>query len=87
MLVLTRGVQQSIMIGDDIVIRVLQISPNGTVRLGISAPRETTVHREEIYRRIQDAANQEAEPEQEPEYTREDYLADRADSMHSSGEY
>ena len=51
MLVLTRNKSQSIMIGDDITVTVLGISKH-QVRLGISAPREVPVHREEIAVRI-----------------------------------
>lgn len=51
MLLLTRRVGDSIIIGDDIKITVLKV--NGKqVRIGVSAPREVSVHREEIYKRI-----------------------------------
>ena len=58
MLVLTRKEGETIHIGDDILVTVLQISGN-QARIGIHAPAETPVHREEIYRRIQQ--EQEAE--------------------------
>lgn len=48
MLVLTRKLNQSIMIGDDIVITVLEIS-GSQIRLGIDAPRNVAVHREEVW--------------------------------------
>lgn len=48
MLVLTREVDQCIWIGDDIKITVVEIG-GGSVRLGVSAPRDLPVHREEIY--------------------------------------
>lgn len=53
MLVLTRGRHQNIVIGDnaEIRVRVLEVSGN-QVKLGIEAPREIAVHREEIYERI-----------------------------------
>ena len=52
MLILTRRVQESIIIGEDVIITVLGV--NGKqVRLGIDAPKEVSVHREEIYNRIQ----------------------------------
>ena len=51
MLILTRRKNEKICIGDDIWIEVLQINGN-QVRIGISAPRETPVHREEILERI-----------------------------------
>ena len=52
MLVLTRKVNQSIMIGDDIEVIVLEVRGE-QVRLGIKAPRTVTVHRREIYEAIQ----------------------------------
>jgi carbon storage regulator len=51
MLVLTRRAGESILLGDDIVVTVLEISRD-QVRLGIRAPRSVDVHREEIYREI-----------------------------------
>ena len=54
MLILTRKLGESIAINDDIRIVVVQIKGR-QVRLGIEAPRETRVHREEIYAAIQDA--------------------------------
>ncbi len=52
MLVLTRKVNQSIMIGDEIEVVVLEVRGE-QVRLGIKAPRNVTVHRREIYDAIQ----------------------------------
>ncbi len=52
MLILTRRVGETLMIGDDITVRVLAIKSN-QVRIGVNAPRDVTVHREEIYNRIQ----------------------------------
>jgi carbon storage regulator len=51
MLVLTRKVHQSIMIGDDIEIVVLEVRGE-QVRLGIRAPKTVTVHRQEVYSQI-----------------------------------
>ncbi len=58
MLVLTRRPGESIMIGDDVVVTVLDVRGD-VVRVGIKAPRSVQVHREEVYRELQ-KANQEA---------------------------
>jgi carbon storage regulator len=53
MLILTRNSGQSIKVGDDISLTVLGVQGN-QVRIGIEAPRDVSVHREEVYRRIQE---------------------------------
>ncbi len=57
MLVLSRRLGETLIIGDEIKITVLGISGN-QVRLGIAAPKEVSVHREEVYRRIQEELGQ-----------------------------
>lgn len=51
MLILTRRLNETVMIGNDVTVTVLGVK-NGQVRLGIEAPKETPVHREEVYERI-----------------------------------
>jgi carbon storage regulator len=58
MLVLTRRAGESVMIGDDVVITVLE-ARGDVIRLGIQAPRDVQVHREEVWRELQ-AVNREA---------------------------
>ena len=53
MLILTRKSSEVIMIGDEIKIQVIEIKGK-QVRLGIDAPREFSIHREEVYLRIQE---------------------------------
>jgi carbon storage regulator len=57
-LILTRRIGESVVIGDDIVLTIVEVRGD-SVRLGIDAPRSVTVHREEVYRELQ-AANQRA---------------------------
>ncbi len=53
MLILTRKVGESLIIGDDVSIIVLGVKGN-QVRIGVDAPKSVSVHREEIYNKIQD---------------------------------
>lgn len=67
MLILTRRVGESIIVGDNVTITVLGIKGN-QIRLGVNAPKEVSVHREEIYQRIkqeQKVAGSESESESE----------------------
>ena len=51
MLILTRRVNEKLMVGDDVTVTVLSISGN-QVRIGVTAPRHVPVHREEIYDKV-----------------------------------
>jgi carbon storage regulator len=52
MLILTRRVGETLMVGDEVTVTVLGVKGN-QVRIGVNAPKDVSVHREEIYQRIQ----------------------------------
>lgn len=52
MLILTRRVGETLMVGDEVTVTVLGVKGN-QVRIGVNAPKKVAVHREEIYQRIQ----------------------------------
>ncbi|HBO4045923.1 TPA: carbon storage regulator CsrA [Pseudomonas aeruginosa] len=58
MLILTRRVGETLMVGDDVTVTVLGVKGN-QVRIGVNAQKEVAVHREEIYQRIQKEKDQE----------------------------
>lgn len=59
MLILTRKIGESLLIGDNVEITVLSVRGN-QVKLGVNAPKEISIHREEIYQRIKALASEDA---------------------------
>ena len=72
MLILTRRVGETVMIGNDVTVTVLGVKGN-QVRIGINAPKTVAVHREEIYERIK--REQQAEHEGDPNNRSSDFAS------------
>ena len=81
MLILTRRINETLNIGDDVQVTVLGIKGN-QVRIGINAPRDVPVHREEIYQRIKreerggDSASSSDDYSSDHDYRGADYFGD-----------
>ena len=72
MLILTRRVGETVMIGNDVTVTILGVKGN-QVRVGINAPKNVAVHREEIYERIR--REQQGDPQGEPRNESAEYVS------------
>jgi carbon storage regulator len=75
-LVLSRRIGESVVIGNDVVVTVLEVRGD-IIRLGIAAPREVTVHRQEVFEAIEAANKSAASPDAESVSALASALADR----------
>jgi carbon storage regulator len=73
MLILTRRVGESVVIGEDVTVTVLGVKGN-QVRIGINAPKHVAVHREEIFERIKSGRGADTAPAEEPQNTPQESL-------------
>ena len=60
MLILTRRIGETLMVGEDVTVTVVDVKGN-QVRMGINAPKDVAVHREEVYERVQAEKAQQSE--------------------------
>lgn len=78
MLVLSRRIGESVVIGNDVVVTVLEVRGD-IIRLGIDAPRDVTVHRQEVFEAIEAANKSAASPDTAAVSALADALAQRQD--------
>ena len=79
MLILTRRVGETLMVGDEVTVTVLGVKGN-QVRIGVNAPREVAVHREEIYERIKAEEGQGEQGEQGEQEEEQEQLGNTAEA-------
>lgn len=85
MLSLTREVGQKIVIGDDVVVTVIAVSSNGRVRLGIEAPKQVRIDREEVLERVRQANRESASTAPDVEINAEEWAAYGSQAASSAG--